>query len=46
MIMPVLRYPYCQETDIVKQGLSPEGMQRYRCRAYREGRGRNLSSNR
>ena len=40
MIMQVLHCPYCQETDIVKHGLSPEGKQRYRCRACREGRGR------
>ena len=40
MILQVLHCPYCQETDIVKHGLSPEGKQRYRCLAYREGRGR------
>jgi transposase-like protein len=40
MIMQVLHCPYCQGTDIVKHGLSPEGKQRYRCRACREGRGR------
>ena len=40
MIMQVLHCPYCQETDIVKHGLSPEGKQRYRCRACLEGRGR------
>jgi transposase-like protein len=40
MIMHVLHCPYCQETDMVKPGLSPEGKQRYRCRACREGRGR------
>ena len=39
MITQVLPCPYCQETDIVKHGLSPEGKQRYRCRACREGRG-------
>ena len=40
MIMHVLHCPYCQETDMVKPGLSPEGKQRYRCRACLEGRGR------
>src|SRR5262245_26592337 len=40
MITQVLHCPYCQETDIVKHGLSSEGKQRYRCRACREGRGR------
>src|SRR5215470_19200918 len=40
MIMQVLHCPYCQGTDIVKHGLSPEGKQRYRCRTCREGRGR------
>ena len=40
MIMQVLHCPYCQGTDIVKHGLSPEGKQRYRCRVCREGRGR------
>src|SRR4030095_13426444 len=40
MIMQVLHCPYCQETDIVKHGLSPEGKQRYRCRTCLEGRGR------
>jgi insertion element IS1 protein InsB len=40
MITQVLHCPYCHETDIVRHGLSPEGKQRYRCRACREGRGR------
>ena len=40
MITQVLHCPYCQGTDIVKQGLSPEGKQRYRCRTCLEGRGR------
>ena len=40
MIMQVLHCPYCQGTDIVKHGLSPEGKQRYRCRVCLEGRGR------
>ncbi len=40
MIAQVLHCPYCQGTDIVKHGLSPEGKQRYRCRACRAGRGR------
>ena len=40
MITQVLHCPYCHETDTVRHGLSPEGKQRYRCRACREGRGR------
>ena len=40
MMTQVLHCPSCQETDIVKHGLSPEGKQRYRCRACLEGRGR------
>src|SRR5215470_2253569 len=40
MITQVLHCPYCHSTDIVKHGLSPEGKQRYRCRACLEGRGR------
>jgi transposase-like protein len=40
MITHVLHCPYCQGTDIVKHGLSPEGKQRYRCRTCLEGRGR------
>ena len=40
MIIQVLHCPYCQGIDIVKHGLSPEGKQRYRCRACHEGRGR------
>jgi len=40
MITQVLHCPYCQEADIVKHGLSPEGKQRYRCRTCHEGRGR------
>jgi len=40
MIIQVLHCPSCQETDIVKHGLSPEGKQRYRCRACLDGRGR------
>jgi len=28
MIIQVLHFPYCQETDIVKHGLSSEGKQR------------------
>ncbi len=42
MITQVLHCPYCQGIDIVKHGLSPEGKQRYRCRACLEGRGRTL----
>jgi transposase-like protein len=40
MIIQVLHCPYCQGIDIVKHGMSPEGKQRYRCRACLEGRGR------
>ena len=40
MITQVLHCPYCDETDIVRHGLSPEGKQRYRCRQCLEGRGR------
>lgn len=32
----VLHCPYCQGTDIVRQGTTPEGMQRYRRRACPE----------
>jgi hypothetical protein len=39
MITQVLHCPYCQGTDIVKHGTTPEGKQRYRCRACPE-RGR------
>ncbi len=31
MIIQVLHCPYCQGTDIVRHGKSPEGKQRYRC---------------
>jgi len=40
MIIQMLYCPYCQDTDIVRHGRSPEGKQRYRCRECREGRGR------
>jgi transposase-like protein len=40
MMMQVLHCPSCQGTDIVKHGLSPEGKQRYRCRACLAGCGR------
>jgi transposase-like protein len=40
MIIQGLHCPYCQGSDIVKHGMSPEGKQRYRCRACLEGRGR------
>ena len=40
MITQVLHCPYCEGTDIVRHGTSPEGKQRYRCRACLEGRGR------
>jgi transposase-like protein len=39
MITQVLHCPYCQGIDIVKHGMSPEGKQRYRCRACGGGRG-------
>ena len=39
MITQLLHCPYCQGTDIVRHGTSPEGKQRYRCRACPE-RGR------
>src|SRR5215472_16127404 len=37
MITQVLHCPYCQSTDIVRHGTTPEGKQRYRCRACRLG---------
>ena len=40
MITQVLHCPYCQGIDIVKHGMSPEGKQRYRCRACLAGCGR------
>src|SRR5262245_27619232 len=40
MITQVLHCPYCDETDIVRHGMSPEGKQLYRCRQCLEGRGR------
>src|SRR2546421_9117275 len=39
MITQVLHCPYCHGTDIVRHGTTPEGKQRYRCRACPE-RGR------
>jgi insertion element IS1 protein InsB len=39
MMTQVLHCPYCQGTDIVRHGTTPEGKQRYRCRACPE-RGR------
>lgn len=39
MITQVVQCPYCQGTDIVRHGTTPEGQQRYRCRACPE-RGR------
>src|SRR5262245_56524495 len=32
MITHVLHCPYCQDTDIVRHGTTPDGKQRYRCR--------------
>ena len=40
MIIQVLRCPYCQSTNIMRYGTTPEGKQRYRCFACRLGRGR------
>ena len=40
MITQVLHCPYCQGTDIVRHGTTPEGKQRYRCRECVRGRGR------
>jgi len=40
MITQVLHCSYCQGTDIVRHGTTPEGKQRYRCRACLLGRGR------
>src|SRR3989442_14809973 len=40
MITQVLHCPYCHGTDIVRHGTTPEGKQRYRCRACLQGRGR------
>jgi transposase-like protein len=40
MIIQVLHCHYCQGIAIVKDGMSPEGKERYRCRACLEGRGR------
>ena len=33
MITQVVQCPYCRGTDIVRHGTTPEGKQRYRCRA-------------
>jgi transposase-like protein len=35
MITQVLQCPYCQGTEIVRHGTTPEGKQRYRCRESR-----------
>ena len=40
MITQALHCPYCQGTDIVRHGTTPEGKQRYRCRTCCLGRGR------
>ena len=40
MMTQVLHCPYCQGTDIVRHGTTPEGKQRYRCRECRSQRGR------
>src|SRR6266849_4018472 len=39
MMTQVLHCPYCQGTDILRHGTTPEGKQRYRCHACPE-RGR------
>ena len=39
MSIQVLHCPYCQGTDMVRHGKSPEGKQRYRCRQCREQKG-------
>jgi transposase-like protein len=36
MMTQVLHCPYCRGTDIVRHGTTPEGKQRYRCRACPE----------
>jgi transposase-like protein len=33
MITQIVHCPYCQGTAIVRHGTTPEGKQRYRCRA-------------
>ena len=43
MITQVLHCPYCQGTDIVRHGTTPEGKQRYRCRAVPGGAGARFS---
>jgi transposase-like protein len=35
MMTQVLQCPYCQGTEVVRQGTTPEGKQRYRCRQSR-----------
>ena len=40
VITQVLHCPYCQGIDIVRQGTTLEGKQRYRCRECLLGRGR------
>ena len=37
MITQVVHCPYCQGTDIVRHGTTPEGKQRYQCRACPDG---------
>ena len=39
-MIQVLHCPYCQGTDMVRHGKSPEGKQDYCCRECREGHGR------
>src|SRR5215813_1076778 len=40
MVLQVLHCSYCQDTDIVRHGMTRQGKQRYRCRQCLEGRGR------
>jgi transposase-like protein len=40
MLSWVLHRPYCQGTDIMLHGKSPEGKQWYRCRQCHKGLGR------
>ena len=41
MMTQVRHCPYCQGTDLVRHGMTPEGKQQYRCRACPD-RGRTL----
>ena len=39
MITQVLHCPYCQGIDLVKNGKTPQGKQRYQCREKSNKRG-------